>query len=82
MKSCKACEFSMERKASNGDVLALECRRLPPTIHANLNYKNSPLYFPVVKEDYWCGEYSKKRVEMKLVDEEKPKKKKEKAEAA
>lgn len=53
--SCKTCDFEFYLGIDH------KCRRFPPIV--NIVDGNPISSFPVVSEDDWCGEWSKKRKE-------------------
>lgn len=61
-ESCKTCKFYYE------DGVCGECRRFPPEVcHTTINEKpifHDTIYLtPIVKYDFWCGEWKQKTQE-------------------
>jgi hypothetical protein len=58
-KSCKDCKFFRKLKRKRGKVG--ECRRFPP-VPCSTSYSVVAWVFPVVRENWWCGEFQEREV--------------------
>ncbi len=50
--TCETCKWA------HTETAYLKCRRFPPQHDFSIPYPNKPGFYPTVKPDYFCGEYS------------------------
>ncbi len=61
--ACTRCVFFVRSSASYGVNTRGKCRRFPPIVYFDATAKQPSELWPTVNENWWCGEFRKKRPE-------------------
>ena len=59
--ACATCVFFVRMSSNRGTITRGKCRRYPPMVYFDSHAKQVLEIFPSVNENFWCGEFRRRR---------------------